>query len=285
MTEAFTDETAPDSTPVRTHTIVVGNEKGGSGKSTTCMHIIAALLKGGFSVGSIDLDARQATLTRYIENRRAFMERKGIDLPMPEHAPVLPSSANDRTEARADEQEQLEHCIAEMSGIHDYIVIDTPGSDSHLGRLGHSYADTLVTPLNDSFVDLDVLAKVEPETFKVLGPSKYAEMVFEQKKAKALRGRSNRTFDWIVMRNRMGQLESKNQQAVEAALQALSGRIGFRMAPGFHERVIFRELFLDGLTLLDIRDPKTEVRINMSHVAARQEVRNLIQAMGLPVSI
>jgi len=163
--------------------------------------------------------------------------------------------------------------------VHDFVVIDTPGSDSHLSRVGHSYADTLITPLNDSFIDLDLLAKVDPETHKVLRPSSYAEMVWEQRKARALRDGGK--IDWIVMRNRLASIGSRNTQAMEDVLAALSKRIGFRLAPGFGERVIFRELFLKGLTLLDLRSSDANMRLNMSHVAARQEVRALLTAIGL----
>ena len=41
------------------HVVVLGNEKGGSGKSTTAFHIAVALLKAGQRVATIDLDCRQ----------------------------------------------------------------------------------------------------------------------------------------------------------------------------------------------------------------------------------
>jgi len=163
----------------------------------------------------------------------------------------------------------------------DFIVIDTPGSDTSLSRIGHSYADTLITPLNDSFVDLDVLATIDPDTYEVRHPSRYAEMVFRVKMEKAKREGTNRTFDWIVMRNRLGQLDSKNQRAMDFAIERLANRIKFRTARGFSERVIFRELFLKGLTLLDLKAPGSDVRMNMSHLAARQEVRDLMREIGL----
>lgn len=266
------------------HVIVIGNEKGGSGKSTTVMHLIAALLHGGFRVAALDLDARQATLSHYLENRKRLTDEKGVDLPMPEYHAILPSEAQDRNEAKAEDEENVREAVERLKQGHDFLVIDTPGSDNFLSRVGHSYADILITPLNDSFVDLDVLAKINPDDHSVIRPSQYAQMVFEQKMARAKREGLNKTFDWIVMRNRMGHLESKNQQAMDEAVAMLAKRIGFRTAPGFSERVIFRELFLDGLTLLDLRNAKTGVRMNMSHVAARQEVRGLLQAIGLPTA-
>ena len=263
------------------HILVLGNEKGGTGKSTTAMHLIAGLLASGKQVGSIDLDARQATLTRYVENRQTFAERHGQSLRLPVHRTVPVSDFPNKSEADADELARFTSAMTDLAEM-DAIVIDTPGRDSNLSKLGHSMAHTLITPINDSFVDLDVIASVDPDTGRVRHPSKYAEMVFQQKIERARRDGSNRTFDWVVIRNRLSQLDSKNRKAMDAALEELAKRIGFRVAPGFSERVIFRELFLQGLTLLDIRDKDSGVRMNMSHLAARQELRALFQAIGLP---
>lgn len=261
------------------HIVVIGNQKGGSGKSTTAMHLIVSLLNQGYSVGSVDLDDPQATLSRYLENRRNFMGSADMILSMPEHHTLARSIYDNRALARGDELSRLDSCIQGLAATNDFIVIDTPGSDSHLSQVGHSYADTLVTPMNDSFIDLDLLAKVDPETHEVIRPSGYAEMVWEQKKARAIRDGGQ--VDWIVMRNRLSTIGSRNTRAMEEVLTALSKRIGFRIAPGFGERVIFRELFLKGLTLLDLRNPDSGIRMNMSHVAARQEVRALLTTIGL----
>jgi chromosome partitioning protein len=72
-----------------------------------------------------------------------------------------------------------------------------------------------------------------------------------------------------------------NKQKMERALDKLANRIGFRIAPGFNERVIFRELFPRGLTLLDLRDIGVK-QLNLSNLAARQELRDLIKALNLP---
>jgi len=263
----------------RAHVVVVGNEKGGSGKSTTAMHLVAALLHEGYRVASLDLDARQATLSRYLENRQHYMDRNGLRLLMPVHVPIPPSTAGTVYSAQAEEKARLEEALDQLLPCYDFVVIDTPGSDNYLSRLGHSFADTLITPLNDSFVDLDNLADVDPETHRVRHPSRYAEMVWEQRKQRIQRDRGS--IDWIVMRNRLSQLDSHNQQAVTRVLDALAGRIGFRPAPGFSERVIFRELFLKGLTLLDLRLEGAGVKLSMSHVAARQEVRALLRVAAL----
>ncbi len=258
------------------HIIVLGNQKGGTGKSTTAMHLIASLLHRGYGVGAVDLDAAQGTLSRYAKNRREFSARSGVRLPQPEMRAVPPSDLADRDAAQAEEAARLADALQELSHC-AFIVIDTAGNADHLARLGHSYADTLITPLNDSFIDLDLLAEIDPETYRVMRPSQYSVMVWEQRKARALRDRSS--IDWVVTRNRLASLESRNRRHMKNALAELSRRIGFRLAPGFGERVIFRELFLNGLTLLDMRD--SGHKLTMSHVAARQEVRALLDAIGL----
>jgi chromosome partitioning protein len=253
--------------------IVFGNEKGGSGKSTAALHTAIGLMAQGHAVGVIDLDVRQRTLTRYLENRQrqaATEEGKGLSLPQ---RPSVPPVAGE------GEAQQLAAAIAEMAAC-AYIVIDTPGTDNSLSRLGHSHADTLVTPLNDSFIDLDLLARLDPDNHAILGPSTYSEMVWDQRKQRALRDRGS--IDWVVMRNRLSHLDARNKRDIADIMEKLSRRIGFRLARGFGERVIFRELFLKGLTLLD---PK-KGGLTMSQIAARQEVRALIdtilQARRLP---
>ncbi|MDF2094687.1 division plane positioning ATPase MipZ [Aquibaculum arenosum] len=256
--------------------IVLGNEKGGSGKSTTAMHLVVALLRTGRSVGVIDLDARQGTLSRYVENRRSFCEREGLSLPQPELRKVERSQAADRDAAEAEEAGALEQARMDLADC-DYLVIDTPGSDSHLSRLGHTLADILISPMNDSFVDLDLLARIDPDGQKILGPSVYAQMVWEQRLRRAKAG--GRPIDWVVMRNRLSHLDARNKQRVGALLTQLAKRINFRLAPGFGERVIFRELFPKGLTLLDLKE--SGEGLTMSHIAARQEVRELLRTIGL----
>jgi chromosome partitioning protein len=264
--------------PRRPRIIVLGNEKGGSGKSTAAMHLVIGLLRAGKKVGSIDIDSRQATLTRYLENRAVLAEKKGIDLPLPTHR-LIPRAKAGEANGATDEAERFTAALDSLSRTCEVVVIDTPGSDDALSRLAHSCADTLITPMNDSFVDFDLLAKVDPDTHKILRPSLYSEMVWEQKKRRAMRDHGS--IDWIVMRNRLGSTEAKNKRAVGEVLDALARRIGFRVAPGFGDRVIFRELFLSGLTLLDLRQPGVERNLSMSHIAARQEVRALLAAVGM----
>lgn len=257
--------------------IVLGNEKGGTGKSTISMHIIIHLLRSGYAVGSIDVDARQGTLSRYLENRKAYIQRTGKTLPTSDHYPIFKSHFDAQKIAEQDETARLQSCFQEMM-TKDFIVIDTPGTDSFLSRLAHSYADTLITPLNDSFVDLDMLARVMPEKRDIEKPSAYAEMVWDQKKYRIMRDGGK--LDWVVLRNRLSNLLARNKEEMREVLEKLAQRIGFRLAAGFGERVIFRELFLSGLTLLDL--PEIGMSLNLSHVAARQELRDLLEVLKLP---
>ena len=268
----------PGLTAPRRQVIVLGNEKGGSGKSTTAMHVTVSLLKGGHTVGCIDLDARQGTLSRYVENRRAFAAESGLPLAVPEVRRVQYSEQDGRAEAEAEEQAALADALSELSGC-SAIVIDTPGSDNYLSRLGHAEADILITPLNDSFLDLDLLARIDADGRRVLAPSVYSQMVWEQRQQRAGDGRP--PIDWVVMRNRLSHIDARSKRDVGRLLQQLAKRIGFRLAPGLGERVIFRELFSKGLTLLDLREGGAGVPLNMSHLAARQEVRELFRAVGL----
>lgn len=256
----------------RAHVIVIGNEKGGSGKSTVAMHLTVSLLRGGLRVGTIDLDARQATLTRYIENRKAYATAHGLTLPMPDHTPIPPTGNQTLDEGR------LTDVMAHLHAHCDTILIDTPGSDHYLSRAGHSHADTLITPLNDSFIDLDVIGRVDPETMRIRGPSHYAEMVWEIKKRRAMR--DGGSIAWVVLRNRLSHLGARNKQVMEQLIAELADRIGFHHIQGLGERVIYRELFLTGLTLLDLNKDGVTVEMSMSHVAARQELRQLLDAIG-----
>lgn len=266
--------------PGRAHVLVIGNEKGGSGKSTTALHIAVALMSEGASVATLDLDARQGTLSRYIENRAAYVRRKGSDLPIPTHAAVAASALTDRVDADADEQARFEAALEPPLLNADFVLIDTPGSDTNLSRLAHMWADTLLTPLNDSFIDLDLLARVDPDTLKVVRPSVYAEAVWRQRQIRAVQG--GRPVDWVVMRNRLSSLAARNKRDMGAVLEALAKRIGFRTTTGLSERVIYRELFLNGLTLLDLKRGGGGPALTLSHVAARQEVRDLVAALNLP---
>jgi chromosome partitioning protein len=254
------------------HVIVFGNEKGGTGKSTTAVHVLVSLAREGKRVVAIDLDTRQRTLDRYLENRRAYSGRHATVISIPE-CQVLQGPAGDG-------RGWLKAAIEALDKEHDFIVVDCPGSDSDVARAAYAQADTLVTPINDSFVDLDLIGHVSPDTYRVDKASHFAETVWESRKERALSGR--RSLDWIVMRNRTGSTDAKNKRRMHEALLQLQDRIAFRYVRGLSERVIYRELFPLGLTLADIRDMRGAVRMSLSHVAARHELLGLMDDLKLP---
>jgi chromosome partitioning protein len=265
------------------HVIVLGNEKGGSGKTTTAMHIVVALLKMGHRVATVDTDSRQLSLTRYIENRARWAAKNGIALEMPGHFVVKLGEGEAVSAIQAQEFTAYVEIIDRIENSYDFVVIDTPASDSYLMRLSHSMADTLVTPINDSFVDLDVLGRIDPEHLTLSTVSHYAELVRSSIRHRQLV--DGRDTDWVVVRNRLSTLFSRNQQNIVAALKQVAATLGFRIADGISERVIFRELFPVGVTVFDTLDKKTlGVEPRMSHLSARREIRELIAALRLPVS-
>jgi chromosome partitioning protein len=264
------------------HVIVLGNEKGGSGKSTTGLHIAVALLKAGQRVATIDLDCRQQSFSRYIANRAAWSRRTGLELELPHHCCIRLGTSMMVAENEASELAQFSEAVAAVERTFDFVVIDTPGTDSYLMRLAHSMADTLVTPINDSFLDFDVLGTVDPQTYTCTGESHYATMVREARKQR--RQLDGATTDWIVVRNRLSMLGSRNKQLVAEGLKQLSLRLGFRALDGFAERVVYREFFPRGLTALDDLDETTlGTRPSMGHVTAREEVIGLLRQLKLPL--
>lgn len=261
------------------HIITVGNEKGGSGKSTTSMHVATALARSGYTVGCIDLDLRQKSLAAYIDNRKRFTQAEGIKLPSPKYQALPDIRPEDVKEGENIFDLRLGAAVAKLEEFNDFILIDCPGSHTRLSQVAHSLADTLITPLNDSFVDFDLLAKTDADGVTILSPSVYSEMVWHARQLRAQAGLP--PMDWIVVRNRLGAQNMVNKQKMGSALERLGKRIGFRSSTGFSERVIFRELFSRGLTLLDLKDVGVK-QLNISNIAARQELRELIKNLNLP---
>ncbi len=260
--------------------IVIGNEKGGAGKSTLAIHIVTGLLHAGKRVAIIDLDLRQRSMAKFFANRVAWTAANGFALPHP----VEPDMGDGTKLARAEPAEQMERfeaAYAQARGMADVIVIDTPGGDTTLSRAAHARADQIVTPMNDSFVDFDLLGQVDPVTLDLLKPSIYSESVWEARKHRAINEGRHAAIDWIVMTNRLAVAEARNRRRLDEKLQKLAKRVGFRVGPGLRDRVIYRELFPFGLTVADLSNDIRPVAVSLAHVAARQELRNLMQALGL----
>src|SRR5215472_6783825 len=258
--------------------IVVGNEKGGAGKSTIAIHMATALLHAGARVAVLDLDLRQQSMNRFFDNRRKWLEGAGATLP----EPLTPSGQAAEILVRAPVEDQIarfEDVVGQSAELADFIVVDTPGADTALSRRAHQSADVIITPLNDSFVDFDMLGQVDPVTLELKKPSLYSESVWEARKVRASAMR--RMTDWIVLRNRLAATEARNRKRLEDRIQALSRRVGFRIGPGLRDRVIYRELFPFGLTIADLGPGVRPVAVSLSHVAARQELRALMKAVGL----
>ncbi len=251
---------------VKPHVIVFANEKGGTGKSTTAVHVAIALAAKGARVACLDLDHRQRTVGRYLDNRAETIRRTGQDLPMPVHATHT-----------AQTEEAFEDVWARLSEGADHLIVDTPGRDDHYARTAAALSNTLVTPINDSFVDFDLIGQVDPETFQVKRPSFYSELIWDVRKQRARA--DGTTIDWVVLRNRLQHIEARNMKRVSDALTQLAKRVGFRLIPGLGERVIYRELFPAGLTMID---SKAFGAMGLAHVAARQELREMMAALQLP---
>jgi chromosome partitioning protein len=260
--------------------IVVGNEKGGAGKSTMAIHLVVGLLHAGATVAVIDLDLRQKSVGRFFDNRRAWLAaNEGTELPEPT---VVPLSENDKALHKADAAEGLARFATAFDSVKDqvdFILIDTPGGDTVISKAAHGKADLIVTPMNDSFVDFDLLGHVDPVTMELTRPSIYAETVWESRKAKMTAER--RSIDWIVLKNRLGTTEARNRRRLDERLVTLSKRVGFRLGTGLRDRVIYRELFPFGLTVADLSTYVRPVEVSLAHVAARQELRQLMQELGL----
>ena len=261
--------------------IVLGNEKGGAGKSTLAIHIVTGLLHAGKTVAILDLDLRQRSMVRFFNNRLAWLAANGHELPQP----MQPDMGDGKALAKAPAAEQIavfERAFdqAVAAGV-DVILIDTPGGDTEVSRAAHGRADQIVTPMNDSFVDFDLLGEVDPVTLDLLKPSIYSESVWEARKHRAITQGRHASIDWLVVTNRLAVAEARNRRRLEERMNKLAKRVGFRVGPGLRDRVIYRELFPFGLTVADLSNDIRPVAVSLAHVAARQELRGLMQAMGL----
>lgn len=256
----------------KAHIIVISNEKGGTGKSTICMHLAIKLLQEGFHVATIDLDGRQGTLSKYIENRKHFRELRQVYLPTPEHFCFVPENIQVKME---DSKTELNNLILKLSKSYDAILIDTPGTKNYLFDQAHKYADTVITPISDSLIDLSIMADIDFSQNKISAPGPYANFIWETKKLLASQGKAY--LNWIVVGNKFSSLNSKNKEIVFSYLDKMAKLYGFRFLRGIKDRVIYKELFLEGLTVLDMSHEQLKMKMTMSHLAAKHEIRNLAE--------
>ncbi len=274
-----TDSERPDLRSA--HVIVVANEKGGTGKSTVSIHVAIGLLKAGYRVASIDLDTRQRTLTRFLENRQSWAAQAGTRLEMPFHHALDRGASFDVGDNETREFGEFAGAIEAIEHDYEFVVIDTPASDSYLMRLAHSLADTLVSPINDSFIDVDVFSRVHHDRAKRGAVAHYADLVLEARRRR--RQVDAGMIDWILLRNRIASIQSNNARQIASSIGRLAAELQFRTAEGLHDRVIFRELFPIGLTALDpIEDSAKGGVLTNSQLAARQEIQELIETLKLP---
>ena len=260
----------------RRRIVVIGNEKGGTGKSTTALHLAIASLYRGYRVGTLDLDSRQATLSRYIDHRREYADTvKSVPLPQNLRIDEPAELGAEANESAA--RNSIDAALAELTDC-DVVFVDTPGSPTVLSRIGHEYADVLVTPVNDSLLDIDVLAEINPVNRKIIAPCHYCRMAWEYGNQRIIDGLP--PIDWVVIRNRLPHIHSRNRADIDQILTKLAQRIGFRLAPGLGERVVFRELFLNGLTVLDLPVVADTSKLSATQQTAGNEIGDLLDSLG-----
>lgn len=262
-------------TPRLARVIVVGNEKGGAGKSTIAALIATSMLYQGKRVSVIDLDLRQQSLSRLLANRRRWLPAAGVSAPMP-----LEYKLADDPAQLADNQPAALALLREAVDLamnnSDILIIDTPGSDTAVSRAAHVQADQVITPMNDSFVDFDVLGLVDPVSLRLLRVSHYARQIL---RARDMRAKHGRMLDWVVLRNRLTGTDTNNRQRLDKALTTLASDIGFRIGPSMRERVGYREMFPFGLTLADVAAKVKPGTTAGARQAARDEVDAMIASL------
>lgn len=261
------------------HIIVIGNEKGGSGKTTTAMHLTISLLNLHFRCATIDLDYRQQSFTHYIQNRKESCKKYGIELKIPNHHTLLPYNNDSKAECVLKDEQNIKEMVNACSAENDFIIIDTPGNDTNLSRAAHKIANTVITPINDSFVDLDLIGNLKSDDLSTKRPGIYSAMFWDAKMQRIKESREE--INWFVVRNRLSTLDAINKRRMSDALLKLSKKFGFKIVPGFCDRVIFKELFLDGFTLHDA-GKVDKVRITPSMMSARLELTQFINSLAIP---
>ena len=228
--------------------LLFANEKGGSGKTTCAIHLIIALLHLGKTAASIDLDERQQSLTRYIENRQKTSDTQEIPLLLSEHFQIANESTLSNTNCIEIFEKKFDQLLQKLSN-YDFIIIDIPGNNTKINRLLHYYADIVITPINSSFIDVDLIGKVNADDLSLISHGVYGNLFLEERDRTFKK--KNKKPEWIVVHNRYSAYESLHKRNIDFALRCMSKKMDFKLIPGFRDRLIFKELFLKGLTLLD----------------------------------
>ena len=204
------------------HVIVVGNEKGGAGKSTISIHLTVALLEGGLQ-GRLHRSRHAPADADAVLRKSPFLVAATRDWPieLPLHC-AMRARRNATTSAptRRWSSRMFADAIGAVEHEYEFVVIDTPASDSYLMRLAHSLADTLVSPLNDSYVDIDVFSRVQHDRTQRGAVSQYADLVMQARRKRRLV--DNGVIDWVMVRNRIASIASNNARQIAVSIARLS---------------------------------------------------------------
>jgi chromosome partitioning protein len=262
--------------PLSAHVVVLGGRQGGRGTSTIAMHVAIALLNRGQRVATVDLDTRHASLTRYIENRRAGAGGQTSELALPVHFSIADGGAYRLVGDEALDVPALTDAIARIALTHDFIVIDASTADRELMRLVCARADTLITPIENA----SGMPDAGDQTASASGADVHVYSGMVRKARERRRSKTGASIDWVVVCNRLASPHTRSSD-----LNELAAELGFRCIDGLAERPLYRDLFLRGLTALDRLDDSTlGVRPSLAHATAQREAISLISELMLPLA-
>jgi len=244
--------------------ITIGNNKPGAGKTTLAVHVILSLVSYGYRVCAIDIDPDQRSLSHYLENRKRYMNQRGITLPMPTaHATV-----NQRSLSTAISNDT--HCHHFQDYIHricqeyDFLVMDTQAFNSFLSRFAHSLANIIITPVNYSLSD------IEGEYWSLIERRNDTQ---NQIHSTPLR--------WFILRNRYLLVDTPGIRHIYKQFSRLAFSHELIWKDGLQERPLYHELFLRGLSLLDVGEENHGIEVTLPYIAARQELRQFLRTLCL----
>jgi chromosome partitioning protein len=239
------------------------------------MHLAVGLIKAGRRVATLDIDFEGRTLSQYIHNRLGFAQANELALDTPAHYRVTDALSNTKSgETETAEINFISSAIAAAESDHDFIIIDTPSVLTKSNLFAHALADTVISPINDSFLDLDAIVP-STEMTQEIARSAYTAAIHRAREARELV--TSRTIEWLVIPNRVfSSLDTRNERTIRMAIEEASLRLGFRIAPGIAELLVYRQLFPKGLTAFDpMEESLLGVKPGISHVLARQDLRQL----------